>query len=235
MLHFRYARLKNCAQILIFRFDAGLPPSLCPIVMASLHIIHAEVAAQMFSTKSPPLNDEYIERDVDGAERTSSNRVHRPRPDALRPSSVFKNARITSHGPSITRRIIRALGRFSFAVLIGVGATLAWQYYGGEMMRAWAPSLGWLLPATPPGPDVTSTELQQQLKPMAIDLVLVRRSQEQLAANQDQLARKQDQMAQAIATLQAAEQDISQKMLALAPPAPKAGHVSPKPVQSQAQ
>jgi hypothetical protein len=33
MLYFRYARLKNCAEILI-SFRCGLPPSLCPIVMA---------------------------------------------------------------------------------------------------------------------------------------------------------------------------------------------------------
>jgi hypothetical protein len=70
---------------------------------------------------------------------------------------------------------------------------------------------------------------------MAIDLALVRRSIEQLGVNQDQLARKQDQMAQAIATLQAAEQDISQKILALAPSAPKSVHVSPKPVQPPEQ
>jgi hypothetical protein len=104
------------------------------------------------------------------------------------------------------------------------------------MVRAWAPSLGWLLPASPLGPAVTSTELQQQLKPIAIDLALVRRSEEQLAANQEQLARKQDQMAQAIATLQAAEQDISQQILALGPPAPKAARFPPpKPLQPQAQ
>jgi uncharacterized RmlC-like cupin family protein len=71
---------------------------------------------------------------------------------------------------------------------------------------------------------------------MAIDLALVRRSIEQLVANQDQLARKQDQMAQAIATLQVAEQDISQKILALAPLAPKAAHVAPsKALQPAAQ
>ena len=71
---------------------------------------------------------------------------------------------------------------------------------------------------------------------MAIDLALVRRSEEQLAANQDQLARKQDQMTQAFATLQAAEQDIKQNILALAPLAPKAGHVPPsKPSQAAAQ
>ena len=125
-------------------------------------------------------------------------------------------------------------------VLIGVGGTLAWQHGDEitEIVRTWAPSLGWLLPVSTtkaPAPPVTSTELQQQFKPMAIDLALVRRSIEQLGANQDQLARKQDQMAQAIATLQTAEQDISQKILALAPPAPKAVHVSPKPPQPPAQ
>jgi hypothetical protein len=106
------------------------------------------------------------------------------------------------------------------------------------MVRTWVPSLGWLLPVSTikaPAPAVTSAELQQQLKPMAIDLALVRRSEEQLAANQDQLARKQDQMAQAIAALQAAEQDLSQQILALAPPASKAAHVSSKPVQPPAQ
>jgi hypothetical protein len=71
---------------------------------------------------------------------------------------------------------------------------------------------------------------------MAIDLALVRRSEEQLAANQDQLARKQDQMTQAFATLQAAEQDIKQNILALAPPAPKAARVPPsKPSEAAAQ
>jgi hypothetical protein len=199
------------------------------------HIIRAEVEAPMFSTERTPLNDEYSERDVDGAERISSNRVRRLRPGAFRPTTGFKKTQFASERPSITRRILGTLSRFSIAVLIGVGGTLAWQYYGGEMMRAWAPSLGWLLPASPPGPAVTSTGLQQQLKPMAIDLALVRRSEEQLAANQDQLARKQEQMTQAIAALQAAERDINQNILALAAPAPKAAHVSPKPAQPSAQ
>ena len=114
--------------------------------------------------------------------------------------------------------------------LIGVGATLAWQSYGGEMIRVWAPSLGWLSPASP------SAELQALLKPVAVDLAIMRRSVEQLAANQDQLARKQDQMTQAFAVLQAAEQDIKQNILALAPLAPKAAHVPPpKPSQAAAQ
>src|SRR5215831_16998763 len=124
----------------------------------------------MHYAQTPPLNARYHERDVDVSdpadEPVSSDRVHWLRPETTYRSG-FKNA---SDRPSITRRIIRALGRFSVAVLIGVGVTLGWQYYGGEMVRAWAPSLGWLLPASSPGPAVTSTELQQQLKPIAIDL-----------------------------------------------------------------
>ena len=144
--------------------------------------------------------------------------------------------RLASTRPSVTRRLFRALVRFSVVILIGVGGTLAWQYYGGATVRAWAPSLGWLLPASPPGPAVTSTELQQQLKPMAIDLALVRRTEEQLATNQDQLARKEDQMAQVIAALQAAAQDLSKQILALAPPVPKGANVPPpKPPQSAAR
>jgi len=95
------------------------------------------------------------------------------------------------------------------------------------MVRARAPSLSWLLPAAPSGPAVTSAELQAQLKPAALDLAIVRRSVEQLATNQDRLARKEDQLAQAIAIVQSAEQDISQKILAIAPPASKVVHVPP--------
>ncbi len=38
---------------------------------------------------------------------------------------------------------------------------------------------------SPPAPAVTSAELQAQLKPVALDLAIVRRSVEQLASNQD--------------------------------------------------
>ena len=184
--------------------------------------------------QSPPLSGEYSERHVDAsdmnAERASSNRVHQLKPGTFRPSSGYKNTRAASDRSSITRRTIRALGRISVAVLIGAGATLAWQSYGGEMVRAWAPSLGWLAPASP------SAELQAQLKPVAFDLAIMKRTVEQLAASQDQLARKQDQMTQAFATLQATEQDIKQNILALAPLAPKAAHVPPsKPSQAAAQ
>jgi hypothetical protein len=187
--------------------------------------------------ESPPLNDEHTDRDVEAD--LDADRVHW-RSGTTRRASGFKSDQFRSDKPSTSRRLTRSLARFVFAVLIGVGGTLAWQHgdEAAEFVRTWVPSLGWLLPVSTtkaPAPAVTSTELQQQLKPMAIDLALVRRSTEQLASNQDQLARKQEQMTQAIATLQAAEQDISQKILALAPPVPKAVHVSPKPPQPPAQ
>src|SRR5215831_1387491 len=182
--------------------------------MAFCQIICAEIEAQMYSTESPPLND-VLKLDFDD-EYAPSNGGGRLKPGNPHRSSGFTNAQFKSGKPSIGGRLTRSLARFSVAVLIGVGGTLAWQSYGGEAVRTWAPSLSSLLPAStmePPAPAVTTADLQQQLqqqlKPMAIDLALVRRSEEQLAANQDQLARKQDQMAQAIAALQAAEQELS--------------------------
>jgi septation ring formation regulator EzrA len=77
--------------------------------------------------------------------------------------------------------------------------------------------------------------LQALLKPVALDLAIMKRSLEQLASNQDQLARKQDQMTVDFSALQTAVRDINQNILALAPLAPKAAHVSPKPAQSPAQ
>src|SRR5262249_6224363 len=202
--------------------------------MAFLPYLRAEDRGQMRSTESPSIKDVLRELDFDD---TPSNGGR------LKPgyrSSGFTNAQFRTGKPSIGRRLTRSLVRFFLLVFIGVGGTLAWQSYGGEAVRTWAPSLSSLLPAStmePPAPAVTSTELRQQLKPMAIDLALVRRTEEQLAANQDQLVRKQDQMAQAIAALQAAEQDVSQKVSAppSLPSAPKPVHVSPKQAQPPAQ
>ncbi len=197
-------------------------------------------------TQSPPLNDQDHERDVDlsyvngerDSQRTGNTdqpdeRLYRPRSGMSRPSSGFKNDPLVSDKPSLSRRIYRALARFFLAVLIGVGGTLAWQSYADEAtetIRTWAPSLGWVLPVSAmksPAPAVTSAELAQQLKPIALDLAIVRRSVEQLAADQDQLARKQEQMAQAIATLQATEQDVVQKISSPPPPTSKAVRVPP--------
>ena len=170
--------------------------------------------------ESPPLNDEHTDRDVDAD--LDADRAHWLSGTSRR-APGFKSDQFPSDRLQNSRRIKRTLALFSVAVLIGVCATLTWQVVG-----PWAAS------ASPPAPAVTSAELQEKLKPMALDLAIVRRSVEQLASNQDQLARKQEQMAQAVAALQAAEQDISQKIST--PPPPKAVHLpAAKPLQPPAQ
>jgi hypothetical protein len=161
--------------------------------------------------------------------------------------------------------MFRTIARFFVAVVIGVGATLAWQSHGDaakETIKIWGSTWSptWALlfdrflsvsttgsapdvqvsaqdaattqstpviqrPATPAA--ATSPELVQQLEPLAHDLAGVRRSLEQLAA-------KQELMAQNIATLQAVEQDIRQKMSS--PPSYRPVPVPPrKPPQPAAQ
>jgi hypothetical protein len=196
----------------------------------------------MFSTESPPLNDG-LKLDFD-SEHAPSSGVGRPKPERPYRSSGFKNAQFRSDRPSIGRRVVRSVTLFMLAVVVAVG-TLVCQSYSDEISRLFPP-FGWLFPVSTTkasAPNATTADLQEQLKPVAIDLALVRRSIEQLASNQEQLARKQDEMAQNIATLQAAEQEVSQKVSA-PPPTPKVSappptskpvHVSPKPVQPPAQ
>jgi len=133
--------------------------------------------------------------------------------------SDFENHQFATSRPSIGKLVFRTVARFFFAALIGIGATLAWQSYGDEanqMVRTWAPSIGWLLPDSTMTPAAaTLSDLAQQLKPMSLDLAIVRRSLDQLAAHQDQLAAKQEQMAKSVATLQGIEQDISQEISSL--------------------
>jgi len=154
--------------------------------------------------------------------------IRSPRPSGLNDDQV------ASDRPSIGRRIFRTLARFIIAVLIGIGATLAWQSHGDaarEMVVARAPSLGWLLSvSTTKSPAVAATapDPVQQLEPLASNLDVVRRSVEQLAA-------KQEQMAQNIAALQAVEEDIRQKVSS-PPPSQQAAPIPQyKPPQPRAQ
>jgi hypothetical protein len=149
-------------------------------------------------------------------------------------SSSFRDSQVASGRPSIGMRIFRTVTRFFIAVLIGVGATLAWQSHGDaarEMLLTQAPTLAWLLPvSTTKSPVVAATtpDLAQQLGPLALNLDVVRRSVEELAA-------KQEQMAQNIVALQAAEEDIRQKMSSAPPPQPAASILQPRQPQPRAQ
>jgi hypothetical protein len=156
-------------------------------------------------------------------------------PSAVEAQSLeFENYHRVTSRPSIVRRMLRSLARFSIAVLIGVGATLAWQSYGDEardMLSTQVPSLSWLsvstmtltrdrqgstqnvaVPQSAPVPQTVAPAAaaatapeSAQLEPIARDLAAMRHSLEQLTVTQEQ-------MAQNITALQAAEQDIRKKM-----------------------
>ena len=201
----------------------------------------------MVYSQSPPLAEtEWLtaeETSSDGSARDPDARsdlrsgrrplkapIHSPHP------SRFNDREVASDRPSIGRRMLRSLTRFSIAALIGVGATLGWQSYGDaakEMVIARAPTLAWLLSISttkPPVVAATSPGPVQQLEPLAFNLDIVRHSVEQLAA-------KQEQMAQNIAALQTVEEDIRQKMSSTPPSAaPQAASIpQPNPPQPRAQ
>jgi hypothetical protein len=165
-------------------------------------------------------------------------RIDFPRQLSIESAYSFgrKDAQVASNRPTLGKRIFRPVTRFLVAVLIGVGATLAWQSYSDaatEMMAARIPMLAWLLPvSTTKSPAVAAVSLDpaQQLAPLALNLDVVRRTVEQLAA-------KQDQMVQNIALLRAAEDDIREKMSAT-PPSPveqAASNPQPRAQQSRTQ
>lgn len=191
----------------------------------------------MFFSRTAPRDDEHYEgdvaeRDPDGGNSSFFRRTRiatdesdydtrlRPRAGAPQHSPDLRSKQLTALGPSIASRALRTVARFSLVVLLGVVATLAWQSYNEEakeLLRTSVPPLGWLLPPSAASTE-TSSEWGERLKPLAVDLALVRRSVEQLALDQRQLAVKQDNIAQDIATLQAVERDLRQNISSVPPP-----------------
>ncbi len=192
----------------------------------------------MHYSQSPPLAEkEWLTDGARELDAMSDQRIGiRPvKPSIQSPrSSSLKDDQLASDRPSVGRRMFRTLTRFSIAVLVGIGGTLAWQSYGDaarEIVVARAPTLAWWLSVSrtkSAAVAATSADPMQQLVPLAYNLDVVRRSVEQLAA-------KQDQMAQNIATLQAVEEDIRQKMSSPSPSQQAAPIPQPKPPQPKAQ
>jgi hypothetical protein len=186
----------------------------------------------MHYSQSPPLA-EALDQDATSDQRIGKRSV---KPSIHSPGSSFslKDDQVASDRPSVGRRIFRTLARFFIAVFIGVGGTLAWQSHGDsarEMVIARAPTLAWWLSvSTTKSPAVTATspDPMQQLEPLASNLDVVRR-------NVEELATKQDQMAQSIATLQAVEEDVRQKISSTSPSQQAAPIPQRKPPQPRAQ
>jgi hypothetical protein len=204
-------------------------------------------------TQSPSLSDEYNDGDLAsrGAHREQDSfdervgtaqdsiydaRLRWPRSGAPPRASAFANNQLASKRRPLAKRMLHATVRFFMAVLIGVAATLSWQAYGDEAQRmavARIPALAGLLPLAPAPSNSTAAstpDLTQQLNPMALDIVAIRRQVAELAADQGQLAADEGQIARGMAALQAAEQEVSQKVSAIAEPKPV--HLQPrKPAQ----
>jgi hypothetical protein len=156
-----------------------------------------------------------------------------PKSNASRRSSELESDRPESKSSGIGKRLLRtSIFRFALAALIGVAGTLSWQAYGDraqDRVRAWAPSLDRLIPPSTTKSATANAgpaELAEQLKPIALDLVVVRKAVEQLAANQQQLAAKDGEIMQSIAALQATERELEDKISSL--PATKVAHVPPR-------
>jgi hypothetical protein len=138
--------------------------------------------------------------------------------------------------PSLAKRVVRAVVRVTLTLGVGVVGTLAWQSYGDAARQTIAssfPQLAWLAPQatslTKTAPDTPalpalSPELLQ-LKAMAAGFNALQQSVDRLAG---QVAAGQQQTARDIAKLQAADQDLVQKLSAAAPH--PAAPVARKPV-----
>ena len=150
---------------------------------------------------------------------------------------------LASHRSSFDRRTFPTLAGFFIAALIGVAVALVWQSQRvssanspnevavAEKHSGVTPVRQSTLQDAPPqiasatqtAPAFTapapSAELVQQLEGMARDLVVLRRSVEELAAKQErladaqeQLAARQEQLAQNIEKAQAVQRNINHKM-----------------------
>ena len=168
---------------------------------------------------------DWVEETLSPAERSSDANIRQ---------AVLKRKQ-----PSLRGRAARSLIIFC----IGVAATLAWQSYGDatrEMIATSYPQLGWLAPQTAAAestPEITAptapaTGLDSpELRSILVNLAAVRQSVNELAV---QFAASQQQMANDIAKLNAAEQDIFDKISSAPPPRPAAAPArKPVPVAPQ--
>jgi hypothetical protein len=168
---------------------------------------------------------DWVEEEPSPAERSSDANIRQ---------AVLKRKQ-----PSLRGRAARSLIIFC----IGVAATLAWQSYGDatrELIASSYPQLGWLAPQTAAAestPEIIEPTARangldsQELRSILVNLAAVRQSVNELAV---QFAASQQQMANDIAKLNAAEQDIFDKISSAPPPRPAAAPArKPVPVAPQ--
>ena len=177
----------------------------------------------MLYSQSPPLADDEAAH-YEQAQGNSHGEAPRAYPRDAEPQFGRRPAPAPYLSPpraSLGKRMFRSVARFVILIAIGVGGTLGWQAYGDmakQMLAERAPEYAWLLSylpaARPPAAVAAAASPKLQLEPLAANLDFVRRSVEQMALKQEQIIRN-------IAALQAADEDIKQRMSS-PPPAPVA-------------
>ena len=174
----------------------------------------------------------------------ASNSASPERP--IDPSQQANIPPVASNRPFVGKRMVRTVVG---GLLIAIVVAVAWQAYRDDqtrkLIKAWGySSVIWLssalgakerdaesaveastklsdqaTPAETSRPAKELAELQQQLQTVVNDLAVLRRNVEQLSDRQEQMSRD-------ILTVQAAEQNVSEKISSLPQAAP--GHVPPR-------
>jgi len=176
---------------------------------------------QRVGRRSPVEEDEPVERDDHRSGFTS-----RLDQEASERKAIFDH--LVAIKNEMKRRGSRGFARFLLAILIGVGATLAWQSYGEatkQIIATRAPELGWSPEAKqmiaswtlgwtkpPAGPERQTPPVAQtaptapsidpaQVLQMAQSLATVRETVQEVAAGQEQMARDIARLESAVAEL----------------------------------
>jgi hypothetical protein len=136
--------------------------------------------------------------------------------------AIDQNEEIGVEGPPSARPSLprRVYGTIIGGVVIAAAAGLAWQTYSDDqtkvMVKAFWSSVqlsdqtaGLAQPPSTPAVAETPPELLQQLQTIVSDLAVLRHAVEEIASNQGQTSRD-------IASLQAAQQNVSQQISSLA-------------------
>src|SRR5262249_26517964 len=130
----------------------------------------------------PQANTDQRSAEMMALEEAFSNALRAVEPPPYttpRPADLKGKIGVLSDTPPPGRRFSRALTRFLVVAFIGVGCTLAWQFYdesAKETLASWASRLGWVQPLSgrkpPPGAGLKIAERPdpRALQEPALDL-----------------------------------------------------------------
>ena len=131
--------------------------------------------------------------------------------------------------------MLRRCSRVAAVFCIGAGSTLAWQSYGDAaraMIATSSPQLGWLAPQaeqTPQGAPAVTPAAWSEVQQLELSVSVMRQSVDQLALR---FTAGQQHMDEKISKLQTDQEEILQKLSAIAARPPAAPARKPTPVRA---